>query len=386
MNDQQQQRPKAKMSTIYLNQSARGSWSEFFGDIYSGIAVGIGHPKWFLENTIDQGLKAITSLTGMTSSSSSSADSSSHNNSSIDGNLAGGLKVIGVGYGRTGTYSLALALDELGFPTLHTQHLYENQKIFTHFVDNIFYKSIQQDEVITPEMYTPDFDLLLKGGFTATMDLPFALYYEQIHERYPDCKFILTVRENSEVWFRSWDVLTKSITQPAQYGRLFTHVNRLNYYMRWLFSIVNSDKTYLNAPFPLPPQNKAKAISSYEAHNEKVRNSIPSSHLLEYNVREGWEPLCQFLEIPEADCPSTQGIPFPKSNSARAVTWQAYSSFIGPLVLTVFILFSLFSLVFRKVTGMSVISWCLVVKAKFMHWTNESLSKRNKNKMGVKMD
>jgi hypothetical protein len=74
---------------------------------------------------------------------------------------------------------------------------------------------------------------LLDGGFTATMDLPFALYYKQIHEIYPDCKFILTVRENSEVWFRSWDVLTKSITQPAQYGRFFfTHVNRLNYYMR----------------------------------------------------------------------------------------------------------------------------------------------------------
>ena len=149
---------------------------------------------------------------------------------------------------------------------------------------------------------------------------------------------------------------------------------------------MNSDKTYLNAPFPLPPQNKPKAIASYEAHNEKVRNSIPSSHLLEYNVREGWEPLCSFLEIPEANCPSTHGIPFPKSNSARAVTWQAYSSFIGPLVLTVFILFSLFSLVFRKATGMSVISWCLLVKAKFMHWTNESLKKRSKNKMGLKMD
>ena len=195
--------------------------------------MGIGHPKWLVEKTIDQGVKAIASLTGMSSSSSSTEDASYNNSSPHDVKIADGLKVIGVGYGRTGTYSLALALDELGFPTLHTQHLYENQKIFTHFVDNIFYKSIQQDEVITPDMYTPDFDLLLKGGFTATMDLPFALYYEQVHEMYPDCKFILTVRENSEVWFNSWDVLTKSITQPAQYGSFFfTHVNRLNYYMR----------------------------------------------------------------------------------------------------------------------------------------------------------
>lgn len=231
---QQQQRPKSKMSSaIYLNQN-EGWLSEFFGDVYSGIAVGLSHPKWFVEKTIGQGMNAIASLTTASSSSvASDEDSSSNRNSSIDEKVAGGLKVIGVGYGRTGTYSLALALDELGFPTLHTQHLYENPKIFTHFVDNIFYKSIQQDTVITPDMYTPDFNLLLKGGYTATMDLPFALYYEQVHELYPDCKFILTVRENSEVWFRSWDVLTKSITQPAQYGSFFfTHVNRLNYYLR----------------------------------------------------------------------------------------------------------------------------------------------------------
>lgn len=219
------------MSTMYLNQNTGGSWSEFFVDIFSGVAVGMGHSKWFAKRIVDPGLKTITSLTGMVSSS---AASSSGTNSSIDNAklASSGLKVIGVGYGRTGTYSLALALDELGYPTLHTQHLYENQKIFTHFVDNIFYKSIQQDEVITPDMYTPDFDLLVNGGFTATMDLPFALYYEQIHEMYPDCKFILTVRENSEVWFRSWDVMTRSITQPAQYGRFFSDVNRLNYYMR----------------------------------------------------------------------------------------------------------------------------------------------------------
>jgi hypothetical protein len=55
-------------------------------------------------------------------------------------------------------------------------------------------------------------------------------------------------------------------------------------------------------------------------------------------------------------------------------------------VVTVFILFSLFSLVFRKITGMSVVGWCLFVKARFMHWTNEALAKRNKVKMDLKMD
>jgi len=74
--------------------------------------VGIGHPKWFIENTIDKGWKAIIALSG---SSSTNHDDTTDKDSSMN---QGGLKVVGVGYGRTGTYSLALALTELGFPTL----------------------------------------------------------------------------------------------------------------------------------------------------------------------------------------------------------------------------------------------------------------------------
>mmetsp|Transcript_4901 Transcript_4901/g.10746 ORF Transcript_4901/g.10746 Transcript_4901/m.10746 type:complete len:381 (+) Transcript_4901:278-1420(+) len=375
----------------YRNQnSGDGSWSDFFGDVYSGIAVGIGHPKWFVEKTIGQGWRAIASLGGIstgeddernaeerlndTDNSKNSPSSSTSNKRSNKSNE--GLKVVGVGYGRTGTYSLALALDELGYPTLHTQHLYENGKIFDHLVENIFYKSIETDEIV---MGNPDFNLLLEGGFAATMDLPFALYFDQIMEQYPECKFILTVRENSDVWFRSWDVLTKNIAKPAQYTSfIFTHVRKLEYYMRWLFSVVNTDKKFLSHSFPLPPQNKHNAISSYEKHNQLVRDSIPSSRLLEYSVKEGCEPLCQFLEIPSNECPTDT--PFPRSNSARAVTWQSYSAFIGPLVLTVLILSTLLSLVVRKVTGMTVLEWCRRQKSILLQFTCKTVEDQKNKK------
>ncbi|KAL7545840.1 hypothetical protein ACHAWF_009189 [Thalassiosira exigua] len=392
-------------SGYYRNQHAGdGSWSDFVGDVYSGVAVGIGHPKWFVEKTIGQGWRAVASLgnlvgVGSTDDSNDSTGSVESrplvNGSEDRGALSAsaatdggaserGLKVVGVGYGRTGTYSLALALDELGFPTLHTQHLYENPEIFDHLVTNVFHMSIREGEIIMGE---PDFDLLPKGGFTATMDLPFALYFDQIRERYPDCKFVLTVRENSEVWFRSWDVLTRSISKPAQYTSfIFAHVKKLEHYMRWLFSVVNRDEKFLSSPFPLPPQDKVRAIESYERHNQRVRESIPSSQLLEYNVRQGWEPLCEFLEIPEAECPSAQGVAFPRSNSARAVRWQSYSAFIGPMILTLFIIFSLFSLVFHKITGMSVVGWCCVQKSKFLHFASNTLEKRRRKRHMVKMD
>jgi len=344
----------------YRNQSSEGVWSEFFGDVYSGCAVGLGHIKWFLGNAAET-----IWLNPSETETIAHADSSPK-----------GFEVMGVGYGRTGTYSLALALDELGFPTLHTQHLYENKEIFDNLVKNMFLKSIQEDEVI---MGRPDFDLLLKGGYVATMDLPFALYFEQILEKWPNCKFILTVRENSDVWFKSWDVLTSSITQPTMYASYFvTYVKKLEQYIRWLFSVVNNDKTFLSHPWPLPPQNKERAVASYVRHNQHVRDSIPPSHLLEYNVRQGWEPLCTFLEIPKADCPSTRGIPFPKSNSARAVQWQSYSSFLMPLILALFVIFSLFSLVFRQVMGITLIDWCCYQKGRFLSMVGNKLERKSK--------
>ncbi|KAL7429169.1 hypothetical protein ACHAXH_004073 [Discostella pseudostelligera] len=363
------------------------SWSNYLIDAYAGTAVGLSHFKWFVGKTMDQGLESFLSVLsggrdndGETIDNAGASGSSNTNNSDGDNEYANpgmepsigdltspkdrGLKVVGVGYGRTGTYSLAIALDMLGFPTLHTQHLYEHSEIFDHLINTIFYKSIESNEIIMGE---PDFSLLTKAGYTATMDLPFALYFPQIQQQYPECKFILTVREDSETWFRSWDVLTSSITQPAQHtSYLFTHVKKLEYYMRWLFSVVNSDKQYLLHPFPLPPQNKHNAISSYEGHNQLVRESIPPSHLLEYNVVQGWDPLCHFLEIPDADCPLSQGIPFPKTNSALAVRWQSYSSFIGPLLLTAFILYSVVSFIFARVTGMTIVEWCCLQKSRLV--------------------
>ena len=152
---------------------------------------------------------------------------------------------------------------------------------------------------------------------------------------------------------------------------------------RWLFSIVNNDKKFLNHPFPLPRQNKRNAIASYEQHNQSVRDSIPPSRLLEYDVRQGWDPLCQFLEIPGADCPSAEGIPFPKSNSARAVQWQSYSAFIFFFIAIVFVLFALVFLVFRKVTGKSICGWLAMQRARLLRRASESLALRREKAKGV---
>jgi len=257
-------------------------------------------------------------------------------------------------------YSLTLALEDLGFPTLHTQHLYENDEIFEMWTEQVFRPSYIAKE---RTMGTPDIDMIAKSGYQGTMDLPMALYYEQVLEEYPDCKFILTVRESSEIWFKSWDTLLKSITQPARYARnILPFMNRFGLYFRWLSAVVNTDDSYFTTGWPLPDQQKAPSIASYEAHNARVREVIPSKQLLEYSVKEGWEPLCNFLEI--EDCPT---VPFPKSNSARSVQVQSVSAMLLPLVIVLFVLFYGVAMFVKKTTGKTVLGWANMKCVQLQH-------------------
>lgn len=327
-----------------------GSWKEAFHDVYGAILVGAAHPVYFAKDFLHGVVAPLRRVLGK-----------SHETEplEVDGE-SNTIKVLGVGYGRTGTYSLTLALDELGFPTLHTQHMYELPEIFDMWTEKVFLPSVESGEVT---MGSPDFNVIASNGFTATMDLPMALYFEEVRELYPDCKFILTTREDSEIWFKSWDTLTKSIANPTQFGCIIPGVRKLEYYIRWLFSVVGQDEMFLKAPYPIPSQNKDLAIKSYESHNKRVREVIPSDLLLEYNVNDGWQPLCDFLEV--ADCPTT---PFPKSNSARSVQVQAISAMITPLIVVLFILFYLFSAVFQRVTGRTVVKWITIKRRQVLDY------------------
>eukprot|EP00750_Incisomonas_marina_P029714 INCI7219.1.p1 GENE.INCI7219.1~~INCI7219.1.p1 ORF type:complete len:196 (-),score=24.83 INCI7219.1:197-751(-) len=57
-----------------------------------------------------------------------------------------------------------------------------------------------------------------------------------------------------------------------------------------------------------PFDNREACRQGYLDHNQRVRDVTPSDQLLEFNVKQGWEPLCSFLEVPTAECPSTRGL------------------------------------------------------------------------------
>ncbi|KAL9611063.1 MAG: hypothetical protein Q9167_004275 [Letrouitia subvulpina] len=151
-----------------------------------------------------------------------------------------------------------------------------------------------------------DWDQLL-GHCMGVSDTPCYAFAEELISAYPDAKVILSVRDNAEVWKKSVEdtILTvvrkMQVPSPlARFFKLFLPHDPLAQYG----SMVVKYTRLMDIPWDY------KRI--YNDHNAWIRGLVPPERLLVFNCKEGWEPLCKFLEkdVPEK--------PFPRRNDQVA--------------------------------------------------------------------
>ena len=206
------------------------------------------------------------------------------------------LKVVGAGFGRTGTLSLKLALEQLGFGPCH--HMEEVLKDAPRQVP--LWSAAAEGR--------PDWEAIFRG-FNSTVDWPTAGFWREIAAAYPGSKVILTVR-NAERWYQSYsDTIAKIMSAPDQLPP------QLKPWLDMSTAVITrrsfGGKT-----------SRDDVIKAFEAHVDAVRTSIPANRLLVYEVKDGWEPLCSFLGMP---VPSA---PFPNTNNTEEF-WELVRRGIG---------------------------------------------------------
>lgn len=199
------------------------------------------------------------------------------------------LKVIGAGVGRTGTYSLRLAINQLGLgPCYHMEDVLQNQPV-------------QVPLWVTAAKGHPDWEAIYEG-YESAVDWPTARYYRELIAAYPTAKFILTLR-SPESWAASFS---------ATIYKLIAQRDQAPPEMRaWIDmgSNIIADNGFRDG------LDDAGLIRAFNAHNDSVKAAIPAEQLLVYQVKEGWEPLCAFLDVP------VPAEPFPRTND-RAEFWD----------------------------------------------------------------
>jgi hypothetical protein len=198
------------------------------------------------------------------------------------------LQVIGAGLPRTGTSSLRIALAHL-----FGGDVYHMSVIPGHPFDlgKGWNQALSGD--------TPDWDKLFKG-YGAAVDWPASHFWRALSAAYPDALVLLSVRDSAETWWQSAEatilpVARRALAPEWDEGRgLVDLFERFTGSRQW--------------------DNPAVLQAAYRRHNSAVRETIPRHRLLEWQVTEGWSPICQALGLPVPD------MPFPWVN--RRADWS----------------------------------------------------------------
>ncbi len=206
------------------------------------------------------------------------------------------IRVIGAGFGRTGTLSLRSALAKLlGGPCYHMANLIEDPTQLDHW-----YRWAERPD------QPPDWERIL-DGCVAGVDAPVCFFVEELMARYPDAKVVLTVRD-PERWVTSFQSLMRTNIRCAWMGLFSARARRFGTFGRTL------GKRFVGK------MDRETLLQRYAAHNAHIQRIVPPERLLVMRVRDGWKPLCRFLETP------VPGEPFPHENEGmetiRRGHWQ----------------------------------------------------------------
>lgn len=191
------------------------------------------------------------------------------------------LNVIGAGVGRTGTYSLKLAINQIGLgPCHHMEEVLHNMPVHVPLWS-------------AAAAGNPDWAQIY-DGYESAVDWPTACFFRELLEAFPDAKFVLTQRD-PENWANSF---------AATIYKLLAERDQAPEEMRSWLEMANSVIT--NTGFP-PDLDRDGLVQAFMAHNRAVIETIPKSQLLIFEVKQGWAPLCDFLDvsIPEVEFPRT---------------------------------------------------------------------------------
>ena len=238
-----------------------------------------------------------------------------------------GFVVIGAGQPRTGTASLRCALSILlNGPVYHMKEVKKNYANGTNDLD--FWSEACHKQKSSKEWI----EFFEGRGYRGGVDLPPSLFYKELMEFFPDAKVVLTIRD-PETWYKSVKetIYQTTINSNSFPENLFNRSIGQSKYSTMIQNLTQrKGNRFDDGIFDAITEGREASVAYFNNWVEEVKRTVPKEKLLVFNVKEGWEPLCEFLKVPVPD------IPFPNTNdSAQMKKYQktkqseAYSIVFG---------------------------------------------------------
>jgi hypothetical protein len=203
------------------------------------------------------------------------------------------LSIIGSGFGRTGTKSMKEALERLGFAPCHHMHeVLEHPEQVAHWQAVAARKPVDWNVVF--------------AGYRSQVDWPGAHVWQELSTAFPNAKVIHTVRPE-EIWWSSFSETIGKLMSAYRQIPLPPHISNM---------LDAADEMIGRQTFGGGIADREKALSAFRLRTRLVREAIPPERLLVFDVADGWDPLCRFLNVPVPD------MPFPHRNLKQDF-WEA---------------------------------------------------------------
>jgi hypothetical protein len=203
------------------------------------------------------------------------------------------MRVIGAGLPRTATLAQKVALEMLGVGPCY------------HMVDVLgdlgrtsTWRAALDGQADWDEVF---------AGYQSTVDWPGSYYYRELREAFPDAKVLLSVR-SGESWAKSMqqtiggmfygDTMMRDLSSARE--RIDPAWNDYCEMMREMW-----DRSGL---LPRGGADEAHLARAMERHNAEVQDAFDD--VLVWSPADGWEPICELLEVPVPD------EPFPRVNDS----------------------------------------------------------------------
>jgi hypothetical protein len=193
------------------------------------------------------------------------------------------MQVIGAGLPRTGTLTQKVAIEMLGLGPCY------------HWVD-----------VLADLNRVGQWQRALDGagpwaeiftGFDSTVDWPGGYFYRELMERYPEAKVLLSTRR-AEAWEKSFRETIWDMGHGESLLRLLSSARgQVDPQWRDYLALVERMFWGPEGTFATGHATPAELIAEMERHNAEVKSTVPAERLLVWEVGDGWEPLCEFLEV-----------------------------------------------------------------------------------------
>lgn len=197
------------------------------------------------------------------------------------------MQVIGAGLPRTGTLTQKLALEMLGLGPCY------------HMVDVL--SDLDRAALWTEALAGEEVWDELLGGYRSTVDWPGGYFFDRLAVRYPEAKVVLSVRDEQR-WAESMFETVWAVSNGGSLTHLLSEARaRVDPEWASFLSMIDALLWQGDGTFAVAHARPADLIAAGRAHRERVEATIEPDRLLVWDVRDGWAPLCRFLEMPEPE-------------------------------------------------------------------------------------